>query len=77
MAVNRSQASLTGCLALSEREFSMGQQEKDQLVKAICCVIGAIIAYHILMSLLPFIEMCLAVIGAAFIYYEYQKGRRR
>ena len=35
------------------------------------------IAYYILMALLPFIEMLLAFIGAAYIYYEYQKSNRR
>jgi hypothetical protein len=55
----------------------MGQNERDQFVKIVCYIVGCIIAYHILMALLPFIEMCCAIIGAAFIFYEYQKGKRR
>ena len=55
----------------------MGQYERNQFAKIVCCIVGCLIAYQILMSLLPFIEMCFAIIGAAFIYYEYKKNNRR
>jgi uncharacterized BrkB/YihY/UPF0761 family membrane protein len=55
----------------------MGQNEKEQLAKIVCYGLGCLIAYYILISLLPYIVAFLALIGAATIYSEYNKGKRR
>ena len=55
----------------------MGQNERDQVGKIVVYIIYCLIAYSIFMALLPYIEACLAVVGAAYVYYEYQKGKRR
>lgn len=55
----------------------MGRNEKDQIAKIVCFGIGCLIAYYVLLALLPFIELFLALIGAAVIYCQYQKNNRR
>jgi uncharacterized BrkB/YihY/UPF0761 family membrane protein len=50
---------------------------RNNTAKIVCCAIGCLITYNILMALLPFIEMILAFIGAVYLYHEYQKGKRR
>ena len=39
--------------------------------------IGCVIAFYILMWLLPYIELFLALCGAWYLYQEYERNNRR
>ena len=54
----------------------MGRNHKDQLVQIIGYAIGCVIAYYVLMALLPYVEVFFALLGAGYLYHEYQKNNR-
>ena len=55
----------------------MDRRDKNQLAKIICYAAGCLIAYEIFLSLLPIIEMFLAIVGLGCLYHEYQKNKWR
>ncbi len=50
--------------------------EKDQIAKAICFAVGAIIAIYVFMTLLPYLVMFLALCGAWYLWQEHERGKR-
>jgi hypothetical protein len=50
--------------------------EKDQIVKFICIAVGCVIAWYVLMWMLPYIELFLALCGGWYLFSEYQKNNR-
>jgi uncharacterized BrkB/YihY/UPF0761 family membrane protein len=55
----------------------MGRNDKDQIAKFIGIAVGCVIAFYVLMSLLPYIELFLALCGAWYLYQEYERNNRR
>jgi uncharacterized BrkB/YihY/UPF0761 family membrane protein len=55
----------------------MGQNDKDQLAQIICYAIGCVIAFYVFMALLPYVVAFFAILGAGYLYHEYQKNNRR
>jgi hypothetical protein len=51
--------------------------EKDQIAKLICIAVGCVIAFYVLMWLLPYIELFLALCGAWYLFQEYERNNRR
>jgi len=55
----------------------MDQNDKDRIGKIICYGVGALIAYYIVLRLLPYLVGLCAILGAGYIFHEYQKNNRR
>jgi uncharacterized BrkB/YihY/UPF0761 family membrane protein len=55
----------------------MDRNHQDQIAKFICYAIGCLIAYYILMALLPYVIAFFAILGAGYVFHEYQKNNRR
>jgi uncharacterized membrane protein len=55
----------------------MDRNQQDMLAKIICYAIGGVVAFYVLMPLLPYIVAILAIVGAGYLYREYHKGNRR
>ena len=55
----------------------MDRNQQDQIAKIICYAIGCLIAYYVLMALLPYVIAFFAILGAGYLYNEYQKNNRR
>jgi uncharacterized BrkB/YihY/UPF0761 family membrane protein len=49
----------------------------DKIAKFICYAIGCLVAYYVLMALLPYVIAFFAILGAGYLYNEYQKNNRR
>ena len=54
----------------------MDRNQQDQIAKIICYAIGCLVAYYVLMALLPYVIAFLAILGAGYLYNEYQKNNR-
>ena len=55
----------------------MDRNDKDQLAQIICYALGGLIAFYVLMALLPYVVAFFAILGVGYIYHEYQKNNRR
>ena len=55
----------------------MDRSDKEQWVKIICYGVAALIAYHILIGLFPYVVGFFAILGVGYVFHEYQKHRRR
>jgi hypothetical protein len=55
----------------------MDKNDKDQWGKIICYGVVAIIAYYIVLWLLPYVVGLCAILGAGYLIHEYQKHNRR
>ena len=55
----------------------MDRNQQDMLAKIICYAIGGVVAFYVLMPLLPYIVAILAIVGAGYLYREHQRGNRR
>ena len=55
----------------------MDRKDKDQLAQIICYAIGCLIAFYVLMALLPYVVAFFAILGVGYMYHEYQKNNRR
>ena len=51
--------------------------DQDQIVKLICFAVGCVIAFYVLMWRLPYVVIFFALIGAGYMFQEYQKNNRR
>jgi len=51
--------------------------DQDQIAKLICFAVGCAIAFYVLMWLLPYVVLFFALLGAGYIYQEFQKNNRR
>jgi hypothetical protein len=60
-----------------EFKLQMDRETKDQIAKTICYAVGCYIAYLVLMWLLPYLVMCFAIVGAAYLFREYQRNKWR
>ena len=54
----------------------MDRNQQDMLAKMICYAIGGVVAFYVLISLLPYVVAILAIVGAGFLYREYHKGNQ-
>jgi uncharacterized BrkB/YihY/UPF0761 family membrane protein len=55
----------------------MDHNDKDQVAQIICYAIGCIIAFYVIMSLLPYVVMFFVIMGAGYLFHEYQRNNRR
>jgi uncharacterized BrkB/YihY/UPF0761 family membrane protein len=55
----------------------MDRNQQDQIAKFICYAIGCLIAYYVLMALLPYVIAFFAILGVGYLYNECQKNNRR
>ena len=55
----------------------MDRNDQDRIAKIICYGVGALIAYYLLMWLLPYVVGFFAILGAGYVFHEYQKHNRR
>jgi hypothetical protein len=51
--------------------------DKNYTAKAVCFVVGCLIAVYVLISLLPYLIMFLAAVGAWHLFEEYQRNQRK
>ena len=49
--------------------------QKDRIARIVCYGIVALIAYQLLIRLLPVVMAVLAMVGAGYLFYEYQRRR--
>ena len=59
------------CLAY----FGGSMDQKDRIARIVCYGIVALIAYQLLIRLLPVVMAVLAMVGAGYLFYEYQRRR--
>jgi hypothetical protein len=59
------------------QEGSMDPNQQDQLAQIICYAIGCLIAFYVLMWLLPYVVGFFAILGVGYLYHEYQRSNRR
>ena len=55
----------------------MDRNDKDQMAKIICCGIGCIFAYWLLMWLLPYIALAFALYAFGYLIFESNRNNRR
>jgi hypothetical protein len=55
----------------------MDQNNKDQMAKIICYGIGCLIAYWVLMWLLPYIAFFFALYAFGYLILESKRNNRR
>ncbi len=55
----------------------MEQNDKDQLAKIICYGIGCLVAYWILLWLLPYIALAFALYAFGYLFLESNRNNRR
>lgn len=55
----------------------MDQNDKDRIAKVICYGVGALMAYYVLMWLLPYVVGFFALLGAGYLFHDYQRRNRR
>jgi len=55
----------------------MDRNDNDQLAQIICYAIGCLIAFYVLMALLPYVVAFFAILGVGYLYHEYQRNNRR
>jgi uncharacterized membrane protein YccC len=55
----------------------MDRPTQGQIAKFIGIAIGCVIAFYVLVWLLPYIELFLTLCGAWYWYQEYERNNRR
>ena len=55
----------------------MDRQTQDRIAKFICIAVGGVVAFYVLMWMLPYITMFLALCCAWYLYQEYERNNRR
>ena len=60
-----------------QQEVQWIETTKTKSPKSSATAVGCVIAYYILMWLLPYIVLFLALCGAWYLFQEYERNNRR
>ncbi len=55
----------------------MDRRTNEQIAKIIGIGIGCVIAFYVLMWMLPYIELFLALCGGWYLWQEHERNNRR
>ena len=55
----------------------MDRNTEQQIIKIICFCVGCVIAFYVLMWVVPYLVIFLALCGAWYLWQEYQRDKRQ